>query len=162
MRIRWGVRCCTLALGAFVTLGLGAGPALADNDVGCGIGTTLMKGKEGLAFHVLASCTNAYTLQSVSLTFNMFGCDSNSKVTVDAELRKFAAANLDQLARDMARGEGETLSAFALLLDVPAEEQGAFGAYTQAHFVDLFPHDGVTSNEMIDTFYRLLGEPSQG
>jgi hypothetical protein len=160
--IRRRLRRLSLALGAFAALGLGSAPALADNDVGCGIGTRLMTGKEGLLFHVLASCTNAYTFQSVSLTFNMFGCDSTGKVTADAELRKFAAANLDQLARDMARGEGETLGAFAHLLQVPAEQQGAFGAFAQAHFVDLFPNDAVTSNEMIDAFYRLLAEPSQG
>jgi hypothetical protein len=146
-----------LALGALVGAGL-AVPALADNDVGCGVGTKLMEGRQGLAYHVLASCTNAYTLQSVSLTFNLFGCNSNTKVTVDAELRRFAATNLDQLARDVARGEGESLAAFAHLLGVPAAQQGAFGAFTQAHFVDLFPNDGVTSNEMIDAFYRLLDE----
>ena len=138
-----------------MTLGLGA-PAQADNDVGCGLGTQFMEGKSGLVSHVLASCTNAYTLQSVSLTFNMFGCDGKGKVTADAELRKFAATNLDQLARDMARGEGETLSAFAHLLAVPAEQRGAFGAFSQAHFVDLFPSQSVDSNQMIDAFYRLL------
>lgn len=159
--IRRRLRRLSLALGAFAALGLGS-PALADNDVGCGIGTNLMKGREGLLYHVLASCTNAYTFQSVSLTFNMFGCDSTGKVTADAELRKFAAANLDQLARDMARGEGETLGAFAHLLQVPAEQQGAFGAFAQDHFVDLFPNDGVTSNEMIDAFYRLLAESDRG
>ena len=145
-----------LALGALLALGLGAAPALADNDVGCGLGTNFMKGKSGLAAHVLASCTNAYTLQSVSLTFNLFGCDSNGQVTADAELRRFAAANIDQLARDVARGEGEALAAFAHLLGVPSEQQGSFGAFTQAHFVDLFPNDGVTSNQMVDAFYHLL------
>jgi hypothetical protein len=146
-----------LALGTLLGLGLGA-PALADNDVGCGIGTKFMEGKSGLGAHVLASCTNAYTLQSVSLTFNMFGCDGSGKVTADAELRKFAAANIDQLARDVARGEGESLSAFATLLGVPDEQRAAFGAFTQSHFVDLFPDAGVTSNQMIDAFYGLLGE----
>ena len=155
MKRNWGTRGSLIALGAFLALGLGA-PAHADNDVGCGIGTNLMKGKSGLVSHVLASCTNAYTLQSVSLTFNMFGCDSKGKVTADAELRKFAATNIDQLARDMARGEGETLAAFAELLAVPADQQAAFGSFTQAHFLDLFPNDGVTSNEMVDAFYRLL------
>jgi len=149
---------CSLALGGILGLGLSA-PALADNDVGCGIGTQFMEGREGLAYHVLASCTNAYTLQSVSLTFNLFGCDSTGKVTADAQLRKFAAANLDQLARDVARGEGEALSAFAHLLQVPVEQQGAFGAFTQAHFVDLFPNESVDSNQMIDAFYRLLDVP---
>lgn len=157
MKRNWATRASLIALGAFLALGLGA-PAHADNDVGCGIGTKFMEGQSGLVSHVLASCTNAYTLQSVSLTFNLFGCDSTGKVTADAELRKFAASNIDQLARDIARGEGEALAAFAHLLAVPADQQGAFGSFTQAHFVDLFPNDGVTSNEMIDAFYRLLDE----
>ena len=163
MKRNWGTRGSLIALGAFVTLGLGAGPALADNDVGCGIGTTLMKGKSGLVFHVLASCTNAYTLQSVSLTFNMFGCDSKGKVTVDAELRKFAATNIDQLARDMARGEGETLAAFATCSTCPGRGAGAPSAPTpRPTSWTSSRHDGVTSNEMIDAFYRLLGDPQRG
>jgi hypothetical protein len=137
-------------------LAFSAAPALADNDVGCGLGTNLMEGRDGLVSHVLASCTNAYTLQSVSLTFNLFGCDSTGTVTVDAQLRKFASANIDELSRDFARGDGETLDAFAHLLQVPADQRDAFGAFAQAHFVELFPHPEVDSNEMIDSFYGLL------
>ena len=137
---------------------LPASGVLADNDVGCGVGTNLMEGKEGLGAHLLASCTNGYTLQSVSLTFNLFGCDSTGTVTADAQLRKFAAANIDQLSRDAARGEGESLSALAHLLQVPAEQHGAFGLFARAHFVELFPHQDVSSNEMIDALYRLLVE----
>lgn len=149
-----GRRIAGLVLGGL--LAFSAAPALADNDVGCGLGTNLMEGKDGLVSHVLASCTNAYTLQSVSLTFNLFGCDSTGTVTVDAQLRKFAASNIDELSRDFARGEGETLAAFAHLLQVPAEQQDAFGGFAQSHFVELFPHPEVDSNEMIDAFYGLL------
>jgi hypothetical protein len=92
------------------------------------------------------------------LTFNLFGCDSTGAVTVDAELRKFAAANIDQLSRDAARGQGESLSALAHLLQVPAEQHAAFGLFTQGHFVELFPHQDVSSNEVLDSLYRLLGE----
>jgi len=144
-------------LGVLLALGLGM-PALADNDVGCGVGTNLMEGKEGLVAHLLASCTNGYTLQSVSITFNSFGCDSTGTVTTDAQLRKFAAANIDQLSRDAARGEGESLSALAHLLQVPAEQHDTFGLFARAHFVELFPHQDVSSNELLDALYRLLDE----
>ena len=155
MMNHWAKRCSTIALGA--VLGLWAVPAHADNDVGCGIGTNLMEGKSGLVSHVLASCTNAYTLQSVSLTFNMFGCDGKGKVTADAELRKFAATNIDQLARDVARGEGETLAALRPPARRSGRQQATFGGFTQAHFVDLFPTESVDSNEMVDAFYGLIG-----
>lgn len=152
-----GMRLSAMALGVLLALGFGT-PVLADNDVGCGIGTNFMQGKSGLFPHILASCTNGYTFQSVSLTFNWFGCDSTGTVTADAELRKFAAANIDQLSRDAARGEGESLSALAHLLQVPAEQHGAFGLFARDHFVELFPHQDVSSNEMIDALYRLLVE----
>ena len=151
-----GLRSAVLGLVAVVARGFGAAPALADNDVGCGFGTQLMEGKTGLLNHVIASCINGYTGQSISLTFDMFGCDGKGAVTADAQLRKFAATNLDQLARDVARGEGEALTAFAHLLQVPATDRAAFGAFTQAHFVQLFPSEHVTSGEMLEAFIRLV------
>jgi len=149
-----GTRIAVIALGGL--LFLSAAPALADNDVGCGIGTNLMEGKSGLVAHVLASFTNGSTGNVVSLTSNLSGCDSTGAVTADAQLRKFAAGNIDQLSRDFARGEGEALSAFAHLLDVPEDQHAAFGSFVQANFVQIFPHAGVDSNEMIDAFDRLL------
>jgi hypothetical protein len=149
MHCKQGIRLSALALGVLLGSGLGT-PALADNEVGCGIGTRLMQGKTGLFPHLLASCTNGYTLQSVSLTFNAFGCDTTGAVTADAELRKFAAANIDQLSRDAARGEGESLSALAYLLQLPAEEHGAFGLFVRDHFVELFPNQDVSSNEVLE------------
>jgi len=144
------IRCSALALGVALGLAIGV-PALAgDDEVGCGIGTNLMKGEEGLVPHLLASCTNGYTGQSVSITFNSFGCDSTGPVTADAQLRKFAAASIDQLSRDAARGEGESLSALAHLLQVPAEQHEAFGLFARGHFVELFPHQDVSSNELLD------------
>lgn len=55
---------------ALVALGLVAASALAGGEeVGCGLGTNLKKGKTGLVNHVIASCINGYTGQSISLTF---------------------------------------------------------------------------------------------
>ena len=147
-----------LALLVLMALPLASGAALADNDVGCGLGTQLMEGQEGLMPHIAASCINGATMASVSLVLNMFGCDSTGTVTADAQLRKFGAAHIDQLARDVARGEGEALSAFAHLLGVPEARQGVFAAFAQSHFAELFPLADVDSNQMIDAFYQLLDE----
>lgn len=144
-----------LLLGIAMVLGMGA-PALADNDVGCGVGTMVMEGQEGLVPKLAASCTNGMTFQSISITFGLLNCNGRDKVTADAELRKFAAANIDRLARDFARGEGETLEVVAHLLQVDEAVRPAFFAYTQAHFEALFPDESTTSNEMLDSLYRLL------
>jgi len=151
-----------LALLVLIAVPFVSGAALADNDVGCGIGTKVFDGRSGLVPHALASWTNGSTGNSVSLTFNSFGCDSTGTVTADAQLRKFGAAHIDQLAHDAARGEGEALAAFGHLLGVPESQVDVFAAFTQAHFEALFPSADVDSNQMIDAFYGLLREQIQG
>ena len=133
-----------------------AGTAYADDDIGCGVGTQIMAGQKGLVPHLLGSFTNGLTFQSISLTFGLMGCDAGDTVTADAELRKFAAGNLDRLARDMANGEGETLAAFGMLFGVSAEHQVRFAALVQSHFGELFPHEATTAGEMLTHLDALL------
>jgi len=138
-----------------------AGVALADNDIGCGVGTQMMKGQKGLAAKLLGSFTNGLTFQSISITFGVMGCNGRGTVTADAELRKFAAGNFDRLARDMANGEGETLAAFAMLLGVRAEDHAAFGAFAQSHFGELFPSELTTAEQMLGSLDALLAHDAQ-
>src|SRR3972149_1824614 len=121
------------------------GVALADNDVGCGVGTQIFEGQKGLGPKLGASFTNGLTFQSISITFGGMGCNGRDTVTADAELRKFAAGSFDRLVRDMANGDGETLAAFSLLLGVDEADQARFFAFTQSHFGDLFPSDRTTA-----------------
>ncbi len=159
MKMRGLIRSGVLAATAAGFLALAGTPAAADPDVGCGVGTNIWKGQSGLFPKLCASFTNGLLFQSVSITFGVMGCDGRGTVTVgDAQLRRFAATNLDGLARDVSRGDGERLDAFAQLLGVPAEERPAFFAFTQAHFVELFPSAATESNEMVDAFYRIVGD----
>jgi hypothetical protein len=137
------------------------GMALADNDIGCGVGTQAMKGRKGIGPHLAGSFTNAITFQSISITFGTMGCNARDEVTADAELRKFAAGNFDRLLRDMANGEGETLAAFSLLLGVPEREQSGFFAFAQSHFAELFPTPSTTAAEMLGSLERLLAQESR-
>jgi hypothetical protein len=136
-----------------------AGPALADNDVGCGVGTMLMEGKKGVGFKLLASCTNGITFQSISITFGLVNCDGTGTVT--AQLNHFTGSNLDRLASDMATGGGETLAAFSALLGVRPEDRTDFGAFTQEHFAELFARDTTRAGEMLEALDRLLREDAR-
>lgn len=147
----------SLAL-ALVLATLPAGMALADNDIGCGVGTQIMKGQKGLGPKLGGSFTNAITFQSISITFGVMGCNGRNEVTADAELRKFAAGNFDRLVRDMANGEGETLAAFSLLLGVPEADQARFFAFAQSRFAELLPSESTTAGEMLSSLDRLLAE----
>ncbi len=141
-----------------------AGMALADNDVGCGVGTQIWEGQKGLPVKLAASFTNGLTFQSISITFGLLNCNGKDTVTADASemrLRHYASQNFDRLAEDMARGQGESLEALAYLLRVRAEDRAAFRAFAQAHFDELFTHDHVTAGEMLGSLDALLAEDQE-
>lgn len=147
--IRWLHRLA--AVGAFaLAVGAPFQAALAgDDDIGCGVGTTIMEGENGLIPHLLGSFTNGLTFQSISLTLGVMGCNTNDTITADAQLRKFASGNLDRLSREMAAGGGESVDALASLYGVASEDRPAFAARVQASFGELFPSDETTAGEML-------------
>ena len=151
----------TSAVVALSAMGLVAvaSPAIADNDVGCGVGTMVMEGNSGVGYKLLASCTNGITFQSVSITFGLVNCDGTGTVT--AQLNHFTGSNIDQLAADMASGEGETLTAFSTLLQVAPEDREQFGSFAQSNFSGLFPSDTTTAGQMLENLDRLLRDDPQ-
>jgi hypothetical protein len=139
--------------------------AMADPDVGCGVGTQVMEGNKGRVSKLAASCINGLTFQSVSITFGLLNCTNvDGAVTADAsemKLRHYASQNFDRLLDDMARGQGENIEALAYLLEIPEADHGAFGRLTQSNFAELFPHPQVTVGEMLNSLDRLMAEDDQ-
>jgi len=132
-------------------------PAMADKDIGCGLGTQLMAGQKGTLFKVLGATTNGtFGNQTFGITSGTLGCQQGGVVTADARLQMFAGANMDNLARDMARGDGETLDAFAHLMKISDTDRGHFFQFTQKHFADLFASDTTTAGEMLGNLKGLM------
>ena len=130
--------------------------ALADNDVGCGVGTQVMEGKTGLEYKLAASFTNGLTFQTISITFGLLNCDGRNTVTVDSQLRHFMDTNIDQLARDMSTGRGEALDALSGLLGVIESDRASFAAFTQREYAALFSSDSIGSTELLENLNRRL------
>jgi hypothetical protein len=142
---------------AAVMIAATAGSASADKDIGCGLGTKLWEGEKGLAPKVLGATTNGtFGNQTFGITTGTLGCSSEGVITADARLRMFAGANLDNLARDMAHGQGETLDAFATLMNVSESDKPAFFRFARAHFTDIFATPDATAGDVIATLNRLL------
>ena len=57
------------------------------------------------------------------------------------KLNTFVAHNMDNLARDIARGQGEYVNTLALLMEVPNANRAAFRSQLQAHFSDIYTSD---------------------
>jgi hypothetical protein len=145
------------ATGAAAVLALGSVPAAADPDVGCGLGTQVWEGRSGSIVKAFAATTNGTSgNQTFGVTSGTSGCSQGGTVTAQARVRMFAGANLDQLARDMAHGDGESLEAFAQLVGVSEEDRPAFFAFTQAHFAELYGDEEVTAGSMLTRLDGLL------
>jgi hypothetical protein len=145
-----------LVLGAILAL------APAPNAMAaCGFGNTLWEGSDSIASKIFAFTTNVWTLKSISTTSEISGCgeeDNLFKRVSSAKLRYYASQNLDHLAADFARGQGEHLDAIAHLIQIRAEDRGTFQALAQNRFETLFPHDHVTAGEMLEHLSGLMTE----
>ena len=136
--------------------------AMADDDIGCGLGTQVWAGNSGLIPKVLGATTNGtFGNQTFGITTGTLGCSPDGVITADARLRMFAGANLDNLARDMARGEGETLEAFAHLMNINEADQAHFYRFTRSHFGDIFAGDSVTAGDMLTSLQRLMAQDAK-
>lgn len=146
----------TLVLAAIGVM-LSGGVALADPDVGCGWGTLAFKGQTGVAAKVLAATTNSSLgNQTFGISSGTAGCKRGGTVTADARLNMYASANIDQLASDMASGQGESLDTLAQLIGVTDADKPAFFALTKRNFGALFPSDQVTAGDMLSALKGLM------
>jgi len=146
-----------IVLAAVIIVAATSGFAAADDDIGCGLGTQLWEGEKGIVPKVLGATTNGtFGNQTFGITTGTLGCSQEGVITADARLRMFAGANLDNLARDMAQGQGETLDAFARLMNVQETDKPEFFQFTKSHFGELFADSDATAGEMIASLNRLL------
>jgi hypothetical protein len=125
--------------------------ALADPDIGCGLGTQLWEGTEGGAIpRALGATTNGTSgNQTFGISSGTSGCNNDGAITASARLPVYADANFDQLAKDMSRGQGESLTTLASLYGISADDQGAFFSVAKDRYGDIFTHSGITATEML-------------
>lgn len=124
--------------------------AMADDNIGCGLGSMLWAGQSGLPAHILGATTNGTSgNQTFGITFGTLGCDGNGEITSRAKLAKFTSGNLDQIMTDSARGAGESLEVLAELYGVETEQHAAFAGSLQENFASIFSSENVTAEQVL-------------
>ena len=150
---------CALAFGLAAS-----GNALAQtrdtNNVGCGLGSVVWEGSTGVFPQVFAATTNGtFGTQTFGISSETLGCSPNGKVNIpDRRTVEFIGPNLNRLAQDMSRGEGETLAALAETMLIAPSDRPAFYAATQNNFERIISGDTVTAGEVTLSLYEVLGE----
>jgi Protein of unknown function (DUF3015) len=124
-----------------------ASAAFAGGNVGVGLGTVLLKGKSGKVLEVLAVTTNGSTYTSTfGITSGTSGYQEGQAIGMN-EVEIFVAKNMDSLATDIARGDGEYLNTLVSMMEV--KDSVAFKTKLKTNFDKIYTESGVTSKEVV-------------
>jgi hypothetical protein len=128
----------------------GVGWAVDQKNTGCGLGSLAFEGQNGLMSQVLAATTNGiFGNQTFAITFGTWNCEKYKTFSYNEKVDSFVAHNMDNLARDIARGQGEYVNTLALLMEIPDAKQATFRSQLQAHFSDIYTSDQITYAEVV-------------
>jgi hypothetical protein len=157
------MRKLTLAAAVLAFAALPAVSAFAESSgPGCGVGAMIFKGQQGVLPQVLAATTNGtFGNQTFGMSTGTLGCEQDGVVLREHERDLYAAANLDQLKGDMARGGGEYLSTLAALMQVTPVDQPAFFALAKDRFASVAGDTGTTAGELLRNLDQVLAADPQ-
>jgi hypothetical protein len=130
---------------AVAFMGVQVGFAIAagnpDTGPGCGLGKLAWQDyphQKTIAVQTMEATTNGtFYSQTFGISSGTSGCTNDGKVWAQEKVNVFASLNFENLAQDMAQGQGEHLTSLATLMGIPAAQQPAFFAMTQEKYSSL-------------------------
>lgn len=119
-------------------------------DAGCGLGSMIFS-KNTIVSQTTAWTTNmVWANQTFGITTGTSNCTANGWVKEDRKEKYFAEANFGSLSVEMARGQGDSLQAFAQVLGCSDDSVSEFGRMTREKYNQIFTSEKTTSMEMLD------------
>jgi hypothetical protein len=123
----------------------------------CGWGNMLFAGQSGTPSHVLAATTNASTgNNTIGMTFGTNGCSTKGTLTYGGKEMIDVSMIIDEFSEDVARGDGEALTAVAVSLGVEEADRELFKATLHDNFNTLFPSENVTTEHVVSSMFSLM------
>jgi len=118
---------------------------------GCGLGSMLFNRQPG-GVQILAATTNSLF---GTQTFGITTGTSNCGPSMFAEgTRNFVEANREALAKDMSRGQGETIGALTWMAG--CKDSREVGAALQSNYSKIIPSEKATSEEIANKLLETL------
>ena len=132
---------------------------MADNDIGCGLGTMVWAGQSGLVPKLLGLTTNGTSgNQTFGITTGTLGCQANGVITSRARLSMFMGTNSERLARDMSVGHGESLDVLANLMNIKTEDKSAFFQAAKVNFGKIFAPENQTAGQVLAALQQVMAK----
>jgi hypothetical protein len=84
------------------------------------------------------------------------GCSTNSALTYGGKSWIAMNGMMNELSEDMAKGNGEALTTYAVVLGVAPEDREHFAAVTHEHFQQIFSKADVTADDVHNNTLAVL------
>lgn len=136
--------------------------AAGENNVGsCGWGSKVFAGQSGVFPQVLAATTNGtFGNQTFAISTGTSGCSQDGAVSSNWQTALFIDGNKERLARDVSRGQGETLESFARLMEMNEADKAQFFRAAKRNFDRIFPTSQASTDDILKGFKQVLAEDS--
>jgi len=126
------------------------------HNIGCGFGGWALKNPDTLILNVFGVTLNGICAnQTFAITSGTLDCVPPKRLVDKREILHFFAANMDNLAKEMAQGKGESLNTLAEMMSIPQNNRALFGVTLQSNFSTIFPAQGVEAGQALDQIASL-------
>lgn len=136
-----------VSLAAVIALSSSA-MAGVNSQTGCGLGSMIIKDDSTAILLALQATTNGTSgNQTFGITSGTLGCQK-TKFVMNGQAEEFVASNMDQLAKEIAIGHGESIDTLAELLEV--SDKATFSASLQENYNKIYTSQDVKMADVLD------------
>lgn len=119
-----------------------------NSQTGCGLGSIIIKDDSTAVLLALQATTNGTSgNQTFGVTSGTSGCKKTQFVMND-RAEEFVASNMDQLAKEISQGYGESVDTLAELLEV--SDKATFSASLQANYNSIYTSQNAKMADVLD------------
>ena len=122
--------------------------ANVNNQTGCGLGSMIIKDDSTAVMLALQATTNGTSAnQTFGITSGTLGC-KKTQFVMNERAEEFVASNMDQLAKEIAQGHGESVDTLAELLEV--SDKAAFATALQSNYNSIYTSQNAKMADVLD------------
>ncbi|MDD5401146.1 MAG: DUF3015 family protein [Sulfurimonas sp.] len=119
-----------------------------NSQTGCGLGSMIIKDNSTAVLLALQATTNGiFGNQTFGITSGTSGCQK-TKFVMNEQAQEFVASNMDQLAKEIAVGHGESVDTLAELLKI--SDKATFSASLQQNYNSIYTSQNATMADVLD------------
>src|SRR3990170_5699357 len=123
---------------------------------GCGLGSMVFGNEQGPVQIFAATTNGTFGSQTFGITTGTSNCAKAAKFAGAERLNEFVVANMDNLAKDIAMGHGESLDTLAELIGISADEKPMIFVKLQENFLNIFTSENVDAAHVVDNIITVI------